>query len=187
LNYSRIYIIVDEHTSPVVFILFVQNIIAQLPTPYEVDVHEWAVTLAAVLACRRALVALLSKVDQWHSSFASAHQHQTQVLTAFSLIMDPTEEHFLQVSACLHDLIPTKIDEAVASVSHAMETVVVSSLWREDWDATSPYKKGQKVSPGILALALMERSLLYTCIQVLQPHKNVLRRVCASVITAALR
>jgi hypothetical protein len=164
-----------------------QKMVAQLPAPYEVDPHEWGITLATILNCRNSLISFISKIDLWHTSFSSTYQQQLPVLATFNLTLDPVEALLLQVSAELHNLLPLKVDEAIAYMSHTFETVVGSSVWREDWEATSVYKKGKKVSPGVLSLGLMYRSLLHTIIQTLQPHTNLIRRLCASVLTIAIR
>lgn len=129
----------------------------------------------------------MSKINLWHTSFSSTYQQKVQVLATFNHTIDPVEALLLQVAAEMHETIPLKIDEAVSYISHTMESVVVSSIWREEWHATSAYKKGQKVSPGVLSLMVTCKGLLYDFIQTLKTHGNVLRRLSAAVISVSLR
>lgn len=165
----------------------VQTLVVQLPAPYELDPHEWSVTLAAVLDCRNALLSLVSKTTAWRIAFTSTYQQYPHVVAAFNRAMDPVDALFLLVCTELHEIIPLKVDEAVSYTSHALEAVMVSSIWREEWSATSAFKKGQKVSSGVLGLVLTCRSMIFSFIQTLRQHVSVLQRLCASVITAAIR
>ena len=59
-----------------------QDIVEQLPAPYEVDPLEWGCTLATILNTRSALLTLITKIDTWHMTLANTYQHQSPVLGA---------------------------------------------------------------------------------------------------------
>mmetsp|Transcript_4116 Transcript_4116/g.7556 ORF Transcript_4116/g.7556 Transcript_4116/m.7556 type:complete len:1437 (-) Transcript_4116:160-4470(-) len=166
---------------------FLVKILSQLPAPFEVEARDWSLSLASILSCRDFLISLLSKINLWHTAFASTYQQKQQVLASFNHTIDPVEAFLLQVLGDLHEMIPLKVDEAISFITHTMETSVVSSVWREDWDASSLYKKGQKVSAGVLTLILTCKSLLHSFIQSLRPHGNAVRRLSASIMTVSIR
>ena len=159
----------------------------ELPAPFEVDAHEWGMTFAVVLNCRNSLLSLISKIDLWHTSFSATYQRKAQVLATFDNTLQPVEGMLLQVAAEFHEMIPLKVDEAVGYVHQMWESTVTSSLWREDWDATSPYKKGKKVSAGVLSLISMCKSLIHSFGQALPAHSSILQRLCASIVTVSIR
>lgn len=182
---SSSWIVSDS--GPSLLLSFHQKIVSKLPVPYQVDPHEWGITLASVLQCRDSLLAVISKTTLWHSAFCGLYKDKGSVLASFSGLLEPSEELFHRAAQLFHELIPQIVDEAAASMAHDMSTVATSSVWREDWGATSAFKKGQRVSPGVLALALMHRGLVYTCVQLLRPYTSLVARLCTSVTTAAMR
>jgi hypothetical protein len=152
-----------------------------------VEAHEWGISFSCILDCHNSLITFLSKIYLWHTSFSKIYQKQSSVIAAFNHIINPVESQLLDVVSILHDIIPLKVQEAISYSSHVIETVAVSGIWREEWHSTSAYKKGQKVSPGVLALVLMYKSSVHHFIQTLKRHMHIMWRLCASTISAAIR
>ncbi len=58
----------------------------------------------------------------------------------------------------------------------------------KEWESNAPYRRGKKVSAGVVALGLSYRGFLYDLVTIFGTHHiQFARRVCAGILSVALR
>lgn len=137
--------------------------------PYIVPTREWCLTMRSILDARDALITLLNCID---------------------ILGDlPTVEALLvQRIADIQDILPNKIEESMLQCSYIYESMFMDDVFREEWDSNAPYRRGKKVSAGIVALGMSYRGFIFDILTIFGKHHiQFARRLCVGVLTVALR
>mmetsp|Transcript_14268 Transcript_14268/g.21355 ORF Transcript_14268/g.21355 Transcript_14268/m.21355 type:complete len:704 (-) Transcript_14268:178-2289(-) len=141
------------------------------PALFEVPSREWCLNMCSLLTARDAMMNLLSQIASCGDSEG----------------VDSIEALLVQRAADFHEVIPEKCDEGVMQAGHVFEAMIMDDICREEWNSNAPYRRGVKVSNGIVALGLSYRGVICDVVNVLSHHKEIAKRICVGILTVAVR